>query len=80
MKILQHRALLTAAVVVIVAFLSAVLGSLTARQSIDEYVATLQELPYAGNVLSSRRPLAVPGTYSEAVGAIKERVSPSVVR
>ena len=79
MKILQHRALLTAAVVVIVAFLSAVLGSLMARQSIDEYVETLKELPYAGNVLSSRRPLAVPGTYSEAVGAIKERVSPSVL-
>ena len=50
-----------------------------ARQSIDEYVETLKELPYAGNVLSSRRPLAVPGTYSEAVGAIKERVSPSVL-
>lgn len=79
MRIFQQRTFWTVGLVVAVAFFSAVLGSLFARQSIDAYVAALQELPQAVSVLSTRRPLTVPGTYSEAVDVVKERVSPSVL-
>lgn len=79
MRIFQQRTFWLIGLVVAVAFFSAVLGSLFARQSIDAYVAALQELPQAVSVLSARRPLAVPGTYSEAVDAVRERVSSSVL-
>ncbi|OGL83256.1 hypothetical protein A3B32_02060 [Candidatus Uhrbacteria bacterium RIFCSPLOWO2_01_FULL_53_9] len=75
----RQRLFWSIGIVVAVAFLSAVLGSLMARQSIDDYMTTLQELPLSASVLSTRRPPAVPGTYAEAVDAVQGRVAPSVL-
>ncbi len=65
--------------VLVVAGLSAVLGSLVARQSLDVYVDQLQQVPLAIDGLSQRRPLAIPGNYSDALDNVSQNAQPGVV-
>lgn len=75
----MNRSISSILVVVIVAGLSAILGSLVARQSLDAYVSQLQQVPLSIDGLSQRRPLAIPGNYSDALDNVSQNAQPGVV-
>lgn len=75
----QRRATALMAILVVVSLLSAIVGALVARSSLDSYIATLETAVESSDVLTPRKLPSVPGTFTEAIESVKERAQVSIL-